>query len=264
MTLSDLEHLLVDTPENVVFQYKLAGIGSRFIAAFLDNLLIAVMQILLLYLAFTLDIRSTPVLVAFISLIAFGIVSGYYIFFEGTQNGKSPGKARMRLRVVKQDGTPIGMEEAILRNFLRLIDFLPAYYMLGVLVMFFDPYSRRLGDFVAGTVVIIDQSRKESIEQSIENMHTNIRREHPPNHELDSFVAGLPTENMNANDFELLERYMKRRTQMAHPEPLAARIYKPLRDKLEFTTIPLNITIGHFLETLYFYEYFRRRDSDDQ
>jgi len=91
-------------------------------------------------------------------LIIFLINWGYYVFFEGLGKGSTPGKKRMGIRVIRQDGLPIGLREAALRNFVRAADMLPPpSYILGGLVMHFDAQGRRLGDMVAGTYVVVEK-----------------------------------------------------------------------------------------------------------
>jgi len=91
-------------------------------------------------------------------LVIFLINWGYYVFFEGLGRGSTPGKKRMGIRVIRQDGLPIGLREAALRNLVRAADMLPPpSYILGGLVMHFDPQGRRLGDMVAGTYVVVEK-----------------------------------------------------------------------------------------------------------
>ena len=95
---------------------------------------------------------------ALVVLIIFLINWGYYVFFEGLGKGSTPGKKRMGIRVIRQDGLPIGLGEAALRNLVRAADMLPPpSYILGGLVMHFDPQGRRLGDMVAGTYVVVEK-----------------------------------------------------------------------------------------------------------
>jgi len=95
---------------------------------------------------------------ALLLFVIFLINWGYYVFFEGISQGSTPGKKRMGIRVIRQDGLPIGLREAALRNLVRAADMLPPpCYLLGGLVMHFDPLGRRLGDMVAGTYVVIEK-----------------------------------------------------------------------------------------------------------
>jgi uncharacterized RDD family membrane protein YckC len=149
----------IDTPENIEFAYDVAGIGSRFLAAMIDTLLIGfaeVVVILIVGLASSaLRLRAADSLLAALGgLLAFAILWGYYIVFELLWNGQSPGKRVIGLRVVREGGRPITFVGSAIRNLIRIVDFLPALYGIGVVVMFVDRRSRRLGDLAAGTLVV--------------------------------------------------------------------------------------------------------------
>jgi len=149
----------IDTPENIEFAYDIAGIGSRFLAAMIDTLLIGIAQAILILLvgltSSAIGLRAADdLLVALGALLAFAILWGYYIAFELLWSGQSPGKRAIGLRVVREGGRPITFAGSAIRNLIRIVDFLPALYGIGVLVMFVDRRSRRLGDLAGGTLVV--------------------------------------------------------------------------------------------------------------
>lgn len=167
------EEYTIDTPENVSFGYEVAGIGSRFIGALIDTIILGVL-LLLLNIALIVLITNLPdsgdaldleannnwvagLMIAVYALLNFAIVWGYYIAFEWLNNGQSPGKRVARTRVVQLDGSPVSALGAVVRNLVRVIDFLPGGYGVGLVVMFTNNRSRRLGDFAAGTLVVRDQ-----------------------------------------------------------------------------------------------------------
>lgn len=78
----------------------------------------------------------------------------YYVLFEVLRDGATPGKSAMGLRTVHDDATPIGWSASLIRNLLRVADFLPALYGTGLAAMLLDRNFRRLGDQVAGTLVV--------------------------------------------------------------------------------------------------------------
>jgi uncharacterized RDD family membrane protein YckC len=157
------EQLRISTPEQVAFHYEVAGIGSRFVASLLDHLIIFVALMLISCAAISLgpvailgegtDAAAYWVL-AFLVLVYFLIFWGYFVLFEMLWNGQTPGKRSMRLRVIRHSGQPIGGGEAVTRNLVRIIDFMPGFYGIGLISMFIDKDARRLGDFAAGTIVI--------------------------------------------------------------------------------------------------------------
>ena len=158
------EQLTISTPEQVAFEYEMAGIGSRFVAALLDHLILGVTLFLIVCAAYTIGFMSITsasdglegvfLVLAIMTLIIFIITWGYFVVFETVWNGQTPGKRAGRLRVIRYNGQPIGAGEALVRNLLRLVDFLPGFYGVGLLSMFIDKNARRLGDFAAGTLVI--------------------------------------------------------------------------------------------------------------
>src|SRR5438874_11960099 len=79
---------------------------------------------------------------------------GWHIYFETQRGGRSPGKRAMGLRVVDARGLPISLYQSVVRNIVRALDFAPAFYGVAAISSLIDPHHRRLGDLVAGTLVI--------------------------------------------------------------------------------------------------------------
>ncbi|HZD96278.1 MAG TPA: RDD family protein, partial [Candidatus Sulfotelmatobacter sp.] len=162
------DKLIIDTPEQVHLEFVLAGIGSRFMAVFLDVLIEAVLYLILFLL--TLIWQSGGLFGparslwwnAIVTLVIFCINWGYYAFFEVLWKGQTPGKRWAGIRVIKDSGRPINAFEAISRNLIRFIDFLPGFYGIGVVTMLLNSKNRRLGDYVAGTLVVHETSDRES------------------------------------------------------------------------------------------------------
>ena len=151
------QHLEVETPEHVVIDYEIAGLGSRALAACLDSAIVAALMAALVYLA----ARAGPALGAaifpVIGLALFALLWGYFALFEGFRDGQTPGKRWLGIRVIRDTGHPVTLREAGARNLLRIADFLPPPYLLGALLVAFHPRGKRLGDLVAGTVVVRDE-----------------------------------------------------------------------------------------------------------
>ncbi len=155
--------ITITTPENISLDYELAGIGSRMVGAVVDHLL----QLGIVAVISLSGILSMPVMrdqplaqflksthLAMILVITFLIMFGYFVFFEAIWSGQTPGKKLAQIQVIRASGQPAGFTEALVRNIFRLVDFLPVYYLTGILVIFFSPANRRLGDVVAGTLVV--------------------------------------------------------------------------------------------------------------
>ena len=162
------DKLIIDTPEQVHLEFTLAGIGSRFMAVFLDVLIEALLYLLLFFLTwlwFSGGIFNANRSIwwnAIVTLIIFCINWGYYAIFETLWKGQTPGKRWAGIRVIKETGRPINAFEAIARNLVRFIDFLPGFYGIGVLTMLLNAKNRRLGDYVAGTIVVHETTERES------------------------------------------------------------------------------------------------------
>jgi uncharacterized RDD family membrane protein YckC/uncharacterized membrane protein SpoIIM required for sporulation len=169
MTPSDFrQHLEVETPEHVVLDYEIAGLGSRAMAAVMDMVILMLWGLALLVLAITFSVGAgdSTWFLAIYGLAWFASSWGYFVFFEGLRGGQTPGKRRVGIRVVRDTGHPVSIGAAAIRNLLRIADFLPPPYLLGALLVGIHPRAKRLGDLVAGTVVVWDRpSTRESLSQ---------------------------------------------------------------------------------------------------
>jgi uncharacterized RDD family membrane protein YckC len=229
------EFLNIDTPENVIFGYEVVGIGSRFMAALVDTAIIIALQIvvnltmvLLLFNLLGIDMGTTWVTAVF-GLISFALLWGYYIFFEMLWNGQTPGKRWLGLRVLRSDGTPITLTESIIRNLIRIIDFLPAFYGLGVVVMFVNAQSRRLGDLAAGTLVVRDQANL-TLEKLTEAPRRQLRLQISPH--IVEQVNDWPLERLSEADIQLAEDYLQRQTELENGAQLAEQILGRLLQRM--------------------------------
>lgn len=151
------QHLEVETPEHVLIDYEIAGLGSRSLAVMIDTVIITCLMIALVLIMFLVSATLGRLLFPLVGLGMFALVWGYFALFEGFRDGQTPGKRWMGIRVIRDTGHPVTLGEAAARNLLRLIDFLPPPYLLGILFVAFHPRGKRLGDLVAGTVVVRDQ-----------------------------------------------------------------------------------------------------------
>jgi uncharacterized RDD family membrane protein YckC len=155
------DDLVVSTPERVAFEYQIAGIGSRFLAQIVDAIVITLIQIVITILAASLaGLFNAGELAALVELIlSFVLLVGYFLISEAAWNGQTAGKRALRLRVVGDQGEPLTTGQAAIRNLVRVVDFLPVFYAVGVVTMFSNRRAKRLGDFAAGTLVVRDRER---------------------------------------------------------------------------------------------------------
>ena len=167
--MDSIDQLRIDTPEQIALELPLAGIGSRFLALAIDTLIQSVFYLITaIIFIFTLPVGSSvlmflprllgPSLAIF---ILFAIYWGYFAFFESIWSGQTPGKRYAGIRVIKESGRPINAFDAIGRNLMRAVDGLPGVYGVGLVCMMCNQQSRRLGDFVAGTVVVHEKPTEE-------------------------------------------------------------------------------------------------------
>lgn len=140
----------IETPEGIDLVMRPAGLMPRTLAFGID-LSIRVLVIGALLLFFQLfDKLGTG-----LSSIAIFLVTWWYmVLFEVLNQGCTPGKHIMGLRVVHDDGTPIGWGSSLIRNLLRVVDMLPFGYSVGAISCLSHPQLKRLGDLAAGTCVI--------------------------------------------------------------------------------------------------------------
>jgi uncharacterized RDD family membrane protein YckC len=172
LTHAERDLLTIATPEQIDLHYNVAGLGSRFVAILLDQLIIAAAYFVLGIVAFAvlaavgvnkrLDALGVWFLAALI-FVGFVIFWGYFALFEALWHGQTPGKRVMQLRVIKDSGRQITLFEALARNLLRFIDYFPSFYLTGVITMLCNKRNKRLGDFVAGTLVVHERTEEQPL-----------------------------------------------------------------------------------------------------
>lgn len=140
----------IETPEGISLRLRAAGALPRAQAWMLDVLVRLV----------ALFIAAIPLSLfgmggnGLLLLLMFGLMWAYPVVFEICWHGQTPGKRALGLRVVNADGTPVTWLPSVVRNLMRTVDILPGVYGVGLVSTLVDPYARRLGDIVAGTLVI--------------------------------------------------------------------------------------------------------------
>lgn len=147
-----------ETPEGVTLTLRPAGAPARAVAWLLDLLILGAAATGFAILTSLLGVVGVGLHLLFF----FALNWGYGVAFEMLRNGATPGKSVLGLRVTHDDGTPVTLRASVLRNLLRFADFLPMAYGAGIVTMLLDPDSRRLGDLVAGTVVVYDPTDRWS------------------------------------------------------------------------------------------------------
>lgn len=235
------ENIVVETPEQVGLDFEIAGVGTRFIAAVLDGLCMSLLLLAATIVPFFVlsagdqaadrmaDNMATGrgifdevnrVVEAVILLAAFVVIWGYYIIAEMVTDGRSPGKRAVGLRVVREDGLPIALPHSVIRNVVRVIDFLPGVYGVGLIAIMATERTQRLGDLAAGTLVVKDRAgRKLGAMPQPEKA--------PP------AAAVLPAA-LSAAEREVIDRFIARRGELSDEARarLAHALAAPLRARL--------------------------------
>src|SRR5437588_6200386 len=195
--------LAIETPEHLVLELELAGVGSRIAAAACDAVLLSVAYMALGIGVATLQTRTAPpgpwstLLAVLVVLAAFLVFWCYFLLFEALNHGRTPGKRLMGIRVVMDTGHPSTFPAAAVRNLIRIVDGLP-FGMVGLAFVLSHPQNKRLGDIVAGTVVARD--RPEDVQLG------GVSADREPGAE--PLETGPP--ELSDEEFRLLDQYLER------------------------------------------------------
>jgi len=140
----------IHTPEGVALRLPAAGPVPRAFAWLIDLLI----RFGLVLLAATVFLMLGRFGMGVYLVLLFLVIWAYPVVFEAMWHGQTPGKRAMGLRVVSADGAPVGWMASFVRNLMRTVDMLPLGYAFGLASSLVDPWSRRLGDIVARTMVV--------------------------------------------------------------------------------------------------------------
>lgn len=244
------ETLIIETPERVPLAFALASIGNRFLAVLIDHF-IQYMAILIVAWAFiswsgVVDMNSierdelmaqmSKWTIALMIVILFLIFAGYFIFFEWLWNGQTPGKRLMKLRVIREDGRPITLWEAIARNLLRIFDAIPGFflpiYSIGLVSIFLSNRDQRIGDMFAGTVVIRERTDEApTFAETFSNQVSDGAFRRVQKHTDFQADVNLLTED----EIEVVESFLRRRWDLSERQRLwmAWRVALPIMYKIK-------------------------------
>ncbi|MGC3991475.1 MAG: RDD family protein [Chthoniobacteraceae bacterium] len=153
--------LKIQTPEGVAFSFLLAGPISRSLAVIVDLFCIGALGTLLSQLLSFTSLLSADFSQGFVIVGYFALSVGFSMFSEWLWRGQTPGKRLLGLRVIDAQGLRLNFSQIVLRNLLRPVDMLPAFYLAGGVAMLCNPRWQRLGDLAANTVVIRHVKRHE-------------------------------------------------------------------------------------------------------
>ncbi len=250
-----LNQIRLLTPESVELEFTLAGIGNRAIALLIDYLIwgfsLLLLYIGMFYLFFQIGSFWDNIsggsegirlwLIAIQILLVFIVYCGYFVFFETLWRGQTPGKRFLKIRVIRDNGQPAGLPQATLRALLRPLDDI---FSLGALLIMFTPKEKRLGDWLAGTLVIQEE---RPIIKEIFAISEDAKALVPYLQNQSNFMRLLP------EDFTIIRAYLQRRSLM-EPEARAKKsreLARQVRDIILLETVPEGVTANQFLEAVY-------------
>ena len=251
--------LIIETPERVPLHFALASIGNRFIACAIDHtiqiIVLMVMVIILLVISDAADLGSRLTsapkwVIALLVIIQFIIINGYFAIFEWLWSGQTPGKRWLKLRVIREDGRPISFFEAMIRNLIRVIDFIvPPFYSVGLVSVFATERDQRVGDLVAGTVVVRErESEAPAFAEVFASPISDaaLRRSFPPV----QFIADV--NKLTEREISVVESFLRRRWELRnYPRQwMAWRVSMPILFKLRPQYDLATFTYEGFLEEL--------------
>jgi uncharacterized RDD family membrane protein YckC len=270
------EILVIETPERVPLHFALASIGNRFLACAIDHALQIAFMILLV-LAFSILSDYTRLVGVFteapkwvealLIILLFLLFSSYFIFFEWLWNGQTPGKRWLKLRVIREDGRPITFWEAAVRNIMRIFDMQPTpipvigFYSIGLIAVFISSKDQRLGDMLAGSVVVRErETEAPGFDQVFASPVSDqaLRRSFKPV----PFTADLSS--LTEKEIEVVETFLRRRWDLpnAPRQWMAWRVALPIMYKLRPAYDLESFSYEGFLEELLHRYLARHRFTD--
>lgn len=249
--MSLFNHIKVRTPESVELEFTLAGIGNRTIALIVDYLIWGALLIgvLMVWLILSVQIqqyfpntRNIEMWLTAISiLLSFAIYTGYFVLFETLWQGQTPGKRYTKIRVIRDDGQPVGATQAILRALVRPIDDIA---FIGMLLIILTKREKRLGDWIAGTLVVQEQRPISA---------ANFKLSPEADSLANQLVATQNVAVLLPDDFAVIREYLQRRSMLDNraKNDLSLKLARQVRDLLEMKELPFEMTADLFLEAVY-------------
>ncbi|MDQ3634792.1 MAG: RDD family protein [Acidobacteriota bacterium] len=271
------ETLTIETPERVPLEFALASIGNRFLAVAIDHFVQYFTMFLIAWFFFSVSgldgagfsagmiLAEMPKwTIAIMIIVLFLLFAGYFIFFEWLWNGQTPGKRLLKLRVIREDGRPITLWEAMARNLLRIFDAIPGFivpiYSIGLIVIFLSGRDQRVGDIFAGTVVIRERADEApTFEEAFSDENRISDLAFRRVHKSSKFQADINL--VTESEMEVVENFLRRRWDLSERQRLwmAWRVALPIMYKLKPNYDVKDFSYEGFLEELLHQFNIRRR-----
>lgn len=253
--MSLFNSIKIRTPESVELEFSLAGVGSRAVALAVDYIILGIALILLLWLGvyaiaqletaeiiFNLAPSTLQLWAAAITfLLLFGLYVGYFVGFETAWYGQTPGKRFAKIRVIRDDAQPVRLFQSTLRAIARPVDDI---LFIGFFFILFGKQEKRIGDWLAGTLVVQMESRSASQGISISEEAKAIA---PTLLETMNFEAITP------DNFATIREYLQRRGMMTSEakKTVSTELAQSLKAKVDLAELPVPMTANTFLEAVY-------------
>ncbi|MBZ8181155.1 RDD family protein [Oscillatoria salina] len=245
----------LQTPESVELDFTLAGIGNRAYALLIDYIIWSLILLFFILGSSYLSIQLVDVFSEVIGdnvdlelwffsiqlIITFAIYVGYFVFFETLWRGQTPGKRFVKIRVIRDDGRPTRLQQATLRAVLRPVDDL---MFLGVFLIIFSKQEKRLGDWLAGTIVIQEERSINAANFSVSPEAANLASQ---------LILEADLSRLIPEDFAIIREYLQRRKIMTPPARIekARQLAYQVKDIIGLEVIPERVTATQFLEAVY-------------
>lgn len=215
-----MQKIKITTPENIEVEYTLAGLGSRTGAVLIDMLIQGIMFLILGIALLLIGYFSPGFWEEYLgwiiggTLLIFTLISyGYFIAMELSMNGMTPGKKVFKIRTIRNNGKPITLKHSALRNLFRV--FLDIFGV-GVVLIFFTKQHKRVGDFVASTIVVAEENKEHPI--TLENLL-----------KINENYRYL----MSEEEYEILREYVQRKNKLQDCDNLKNELKRHFKKKFE-------------------------------
>lgn len=220
-----LRRVAMQTPEGVELDFALGGIGSRTIAWTVDQMIVYLaLSLFWLAGAWVYGYVVLPILsarfvtlsvddlnlwaLAIAGIFSFALTNGYFITWETIWRGQTPGKRLAKIRVVRDDGQPIGVKEATLRSFVGWFDL--GFFFIGLILVLLSRSEKRLGDMAAGTLVIQDEtSAQQDAEATIPTVFSTLTKD-----TAEILIAQTDPALLSVDHYFILQNFLGHRSRL--------------------------------------------------
>lgn len=244
----------LQTPESVELEFTLAGIGNRSFALIIDYIILGLSVLFVWLISAFLAFQLVPSWItdgvldrlaqwiwAIQAMTTFTIYVGYFVILETLWRGQTPGKKWTKIRVIRDNGKPERLPQAILRALLRPVDDI---FFIGVFFIIFSQQEKRIGDLVAGTVVVQEEpgvkSNKIAISPEAEDLAVQLKIE-------------AEMTNLLPEDFATIRDFLQRRKNimLEYQHQLSRKLADQVKEIILLENVPDGFSNSQFLEATY-------------